>query len=159
MITPTQVLDAVYSYRSTPRPQPSPAIEIAEHRCRVFARGSDEWAATLPVARARLVRVADRQALQQLCGCDEWFVWLEEGNKLAPNWEDALRAHAAQPGICGRVNRTSAGLLYPYPGGFAMHASLLTAGEPFPVMFAKAQLTYRPIDGIIQLSTRPAQVA
>lgn len=158
MITPEQVVEAIYSYRDVPQSTARAAIEIVEMPWLVLARGSEQWVNSLPVPRKRLSHADKRAPWDILLDTDSWLLWLEEGNKLAPEWEYALRS-CSTPGIFGRVNRASDGRYYPYPGGFAVHTSLLQRSSTFIGMFEKiAPESYGPVDSFVQLSTRPAGI-
>lgn len=156
MITPEKVIEAIYSYKHlSSTVSAPPPIEVVKPNWRVVACGSKKWAEQLPVPQRRRVHVEDRMALGKMLKADEWLIWVEEGNKLAPDWEYNAGSLGA-PGIRGRVNRAKDGRHYPYPGGFAVHASLLREGESFVELFKGiGPEAYSAVDNLVQLSTRP----
>lgn len=160
MITPEKVVEAIYSYSGLTRELPKRIpVEVVQSNWRVAAYGSKEWADQLQVSQRQLVCVDDRTALRELRTADGWIIWLEEGNRLSPDWEFNVRA-LDKPGARGRLNRTKDGKYYPYPGGFAVHTSLLRDGDTFVDMFKGiAPEVYGSVDGIVQLSTRPVGIA
>jgi hypothetical protein len=161
MITPAKVIDAIYSYMGDEHDAPkAAAVEVVRPNWKLFAHGSDHWRSTLPVAQSYIVAAGDR--VEALLAAKksgvEWIIWLEEGNRLVPDWEYNARV-LTKPGIRGRVNRTKDGQHYPYPGGFAVHASLLKEGVSFVDLFSEIDpTTYGSIDDLVVLSTRPARL-
>jgi hypothetical protein len=161
MIPPERVIEAIYSYSNEVRELPKVTpIEVVRTSWKVFARGGDRWAATLPVVQQQLIRVDNRvDALRRARSDTEWVVWVEEGSVLQADWEYQLRQRVRKPGIFGRLNCTKAGLHYPYPGGFVAHTSLLKDGETFEQLFDQRAEQYGEIGDIMKLSTQPVGVA
>lgn len=84
----------------------------------------------------------------------DWIVWLEPGTKLRHDWRIRIKTAMVAPCIIGRVYR-KAETLYPYPGFFVAHKSLLTPADNFIDIFNQTKAIYynRPGD-YVELSTK-----
>lgn len=152
MITPDMVVDAINSYSGTLVRPSSDSVEIIPTPSYRFLVNE---AAVPAEDRVRLLLNEKAIAEQD----DEWIVWYEPGSKLADRWEYVLKKLGTKPKIFGRPHRTADGKYYPYPGGFIVHHSLLQDADSFVGLFEGIDpRQYRPVEGLMQLSTRPMDV-
>ena len=140
MITPDMVINSIYDYfRAGVILRPETVVEGALDNTAycVYAAGAPAgWAAKvqkdLPDALVFNHGAARAAALASAIESGkDWIVWMEHGVELRANWRIALRFRLNEPGVLGRVHRSSSGKLYPYPGFFVAHRELLTRAESF----------------------------
>ncbi len=146
MIKPDQVIDAIFSYykdglvRARKLVVP---IEKLEAAFCIYANGTpaskiDRLRGLLPESPIVLRDMPRRDALVKAAEAGmDWIVWFEPGSAPESCWKFGLHRKLSTPAVYGRIHRTAAGTLYPYPGFFAVHRSLLKLDtDSFAGMFA-----------------------
>jgi len=163
MIKPDMVVDSIYDYfRDGVIMRPNTVVDGALDNvayCLYTEDAATDWATKmreeLPDATVFNHGMSRAAALAAaLAEGKDWIVWLERGIKLHTNWRIAMRFRLDQPGVVGRIHRTTDGQLYPYPGFFAAHRSMLTSSTSFKKAFigVPADKFYR-LGGYVTLPT------
>ena len=146
MIKPEMVIEAISDYYRNglvrDRKLVMPLEDMSAVFC-IFDDGAPEaWIKRtcnlMPETPLVIRGISRREALTEaISEGKDWIFWFEHGSVPAAHWKFGLRRQMGTPAVYGRIHRTQQGELYPYPGFFAVHRSLLDANaETYAGLFA-----------------------
>lgn len=163
MIKPEQVIDAIFSYHKDglvrTRKLTVPTEELKAAFC-IYANGASASAVSqlktvMPESPLVLSDMSRRDALVRAAEVGkDWIVWFEPGSEPESFWRFSLTRKLGFPGVYGRIHKTADGGLYPYPGFFAVHRSLLKLdATSFVGMFASIEPDKFRVESDVKIST------